>query len=342
MRDCILLCACGEAELLPQNPDLPADTFTSCLTTPIKVALRWFCSRSLLRHEGITKELIDRIPGKQTDRKTPLGERGRRRRSSSRPPPQQQQPAATAWQRRRVLQTNPCQRRVVWSSFSRVWRAGELNWVFTAITDTIAWNVLPRALFQKLFRQVRGRLRGSVRSSAAARRLGGWAAGRAAAAMQQGPRPRCRHPRVCLPRLPRRTCWWPRCSATSCWPSASCAPPTATPSGARLRTAAGVAAAISQLLAGPRSHGSPPCRHALTDGAPVPAPPRSYPRLPPTHQHPMWQAWDMAAEMCLLQLPDLLSGDGTKEYQPSPFFRRGPAPPGPARPCRARAGLGGC
>jgi len=39
----------------------------------VQVALRWFCSRSLLRHEGITKELIDRIPGKQTDRKTPLG-----------------------------------------------------------------------------------------------------------------------------------------------------------------------------------------------------------------------------------------------------------------------------
>jgi regulator-associated protein of mTOR len=33
---------------------------------------------------------------------------------------------------------------------------GELNWIFTAITDTIAWNVLPRALFQKLFRQVGG------------------------------------------------------------------------------------------------------------------------------------------------------------------------------------------
>jgi hypothetical protein len=31
--------------------------------------------------------------------------------------------------------------------------------------------------------------------------------------------------------------------------------------------------------------------------------PVSYPRLPPTHQHHMWQAWDMAAEMCLLQLP---------------------------------------
>ena len=30
---------------------------------------------------------------------------------------------------------------------------GELNWIFTAITDTIAWNTLPRVLFQKLFRQ---------------------------------------------------------------------------------------------------------------------------------------------------------------------------------------------
>jgi len=66
------------------------------------VALRWFCNRSLLRGEGLAKELIDRIPGKQTDRRTPLG---------------------------------------------------ELNWIFTAITDTIAWNMLPRALFQKLFRQ---------------------------------------------------------------------------------------------------------------------------------------------------------------------------------------------
>lgn len=68
-----------------------------------QVALRWFCSRSLVRAQGVSTDLVDRIPGKQGDRKTPLG---------------------------------------------------ELNWIFTAITDTIAWNLLPRALFQRLFRQV--------------------------------------------------------------------------------------------------------------------------------------------------------------------------------------------
>ena len=30
---------------------------------------------------------------------------------------------------------------------------GELYWIFTAITDTIAWSVLPPPIFQKMFRQ---------------------------------------------------------------------------------------------------------------------------------------------------------------------------------------------
>ena len=41
LKDCILLAACAANETLPTNPDLPADLFTSCLTTPIKAALRW-------------------------------------------------------------------------------------------------------------------------------------------------------------------------------------------------------------------------------------------------------------------------------------------------------------
>lgn len=30
---------------------------------------------------------------------------------------------------------------------------GELNWIFTAITDTIAWNTLSSPIFQRMFRQ---------------------------------------------------------------------------------------------------------------------------------------------------------------------------------------------
>ncbi|CAM6047767.1 unnamed protein product, partial [Sphagnum compactum] len=170
MRDCILLAACGAHEILPQNADLPADIFTSCLTTPIKIALRWFCPRSLL---PLDADLIDKIPGRQTDRKTPLG---------------------------------------------------ELNWIFTAITDTIAWNVLPRELFQRLFRQ------------------------------------------DLL-----------------------------------------VASLFRNFLLAERIMRAANCS------------PLSYPRLPPTHQHPMWHAWDMAAEICLAQLPMLLH-DPKAEFQPSPFF----------------------
>ena len=40
MKEIIVLAACGANELLPQNPDLPADVFTACLTTPIKVGER--------------------------------------------------------------------------------------------------------------------------------------------------------------------------------------------------------------------------------------------------------------------------------------------------------------
>ncbi|KAF9624298.1 hypothetical protein IFM89_009206 [Coptis chinensis] len=78
-------------ETLPQSAEFPADVFTSCLTTPIKMALRWFCARSLLC-DTIDHSLIDKIHGRQNDRKTFLG---------------------------------------------------ELNWIFTAVTDTIACNVLP-------------------------------------------------------------------------------------------------------------------------------------------------------------------------------------------------------
>ena len=173
-NECILIAACGANELLPQSADLPADVFSACLTTPVKMALHWFCSNSVLRGRGITVDIIDKIPGMQNNRKTPLG---------------------------------------------------ELNWIFTAITDTIAWNVLPRKLFQRLFRQ-------DLLVASLFRNF------------------------LLAERIMR---------ANNCTPISS-------------------------------------------------------PRLPPTHQHPMWAAWDMAVEQCLLQMPSLLSGDPDAEFVPSPFF----------------------
>jgi regulator-associated protein of mTOR len=99
--DCIHLAACKEGENLPSNPDLPADIFTSCLTTPIKMAVRFFILQNPLK-SSVTIHDASLIPGTVAERRTPLG---------------------------------------------------ELNWIFTAITDTIAWDALPKPLFKKLFRQ---------------------------------------------------------------------------------------------------------------------------------------------------------------------------------------------
>ncbi|CAH0719697.1 unnamed protein product, partial [Brenthis ino] len=101
-RNCIQLGACAAGQALPMSPELPADLFTACLTTPVKMAIKWFVLRTRLRvarHDLV--DLIDKIPGQVTDRRTMLG---------------------------------------------------ELNWIFTAITDTIAWSSLPPELFQQLFR----------------------------------------------------------------------------------------------------------------------------------------------------------------------------------------------
>lgn len=173
MKNCIQLAACEASELLPMNPDLPADLFTSCLTTPIKIALRWFCmQKSAKLVPGVTLDLIEKIPGRLNDRRTPLG---------------------------------------------------ELNWIFTAITDTIAWNVLPRDLFQKLFRQ------------------------------------------DLL-----------------------------------------VASLFRNFLLAERIMRSYNCT------------PVSSPRLPPTYMHSMWQAWDLAVDICLSQLPTIIE-EGTA-FRHSPFF----------------------
>ncbi|KAJ3817722.1 raptor N-terminal caspase like domain-containing protein [Lentinula raphanica] len=92
------LAACEANETLPTCPDLPADMFTSCLTSPIDIAIR---------HHILTNKInldIDgaaHMPGNLKDRRSPLG---------------------------------------------------ELNWIFTAITDTIAWTTFSPEIFARLYR----------------------------------------------------------------------------------------------------------------------------------------------------------------------------------------------
>lgn len=48
-KNCIQLAACAAGQSLPMNPELPADLFTACLTTPVKMAMKWFVLRSRTR-----------------------------------------------------------------------------------------------------------------------------------------------------------------------------------------------------------------------------------------------------------------------------------------------------
>ncbi|KAL8864667.1 MAG: hypothetical protein Q9174_007267, partial [Haloplaca sp. 1 TL-2023] len=105
---------------------------------------------------------------------------------------------------------------------------GELNWIFTAITDTIAWNLLPRATFKKLFRQDLM-----------------------------------------------------------------------------------VAALFRNFLLSERIMRKNGCH------------PMSVPSLPETHNHPLWQAWDLTIEAVLTQLPAMMAekeGGPPYEYRHSDFF----------------------
>lgn len=75
----ILICACSADAFLPMNPQLPADMLTSCLTTPLCMALEWYISYSHRKHllPHVTAEMIRNVPGDISDPNTPRGDLNR-------------------------------------------------------------------------------------------------------------------------------------------------------------------------------------------------------------------------------------------------------------------------
>ena len=115
-----------------------------------------------------------------------------------------------------------------------------------------------------------------------------------------------------------RTCSSPRSSGISCSPSASCGPVrangahtahtnkhtrTSARNRAQARTAhknssdSNKAFTVFDQPRGSRSRMHPVC--VLGRAASVT--PCSAPALPPTYNHPLWQAWDFAVDLCLAQ-----------------------------------------
>jgi regulator-associated protein of mTOR len=69
-----VLAACRKEDILPFNANYPADIFTSSLTTPIFMAVRWFILQNPQSMGDVNPDIAENIPGDVSDRKTPRGE----------------------------------------------------------------------------------------------------------------------------------------------------------------------------------------------------------------------------------------------------------------------------
>lgn len=60
----VILAACKATETLPFHPQYPADIFTSCLTTPTTLAMRWFILQNPQSMRDVSPDIAELIPGK--------------------------------------------------------------------------------------------------------------------------------------------------------------------------------------------------------------------------------------------------------------------------------------
>ncbi|EDO16496.1 hypothetical protein Kpol_513p12 [Vanderwaltozyma polyspora DSM 70294] len=119
-KECFQLASCRADELLLMAPELPADLFTCCLTNPIDISVKVFLMQSHLKNSKYKVFFESSNEFSSDEKEFP------------------------------ELKTPNI--KVPGMLSDRRTPLGELNWIFTAITDTIAWTSLPRPLFKKLFR----------------------------------------------------------------------------------------------------------------------------------------------------------------------------------------------
>lgn len=121
--DCYQFAACSSDEFLPSDPALPADLFTCCMTTPIEISVKFFLLRNPLTasyYEGLFDVDLFNVNSdfKQKEHKI----RGFDVLYFKRTPEKKDQIA-------------------------------DLIYIYTSITDTIAYTMVPRNLFRRCFRQ---------------------------------------------------------------------------------------------------------------------------------------------------------------------------------------------
>lgn len=119
--ECFQLASCQSDELLLMSPELPADLFSCCLTCPIEISVRVFLMQSTLK-DSKYKIFFENPNADDTN------------------------------DSKKSFKSNIPNVNIPGVLSDRRTPLGELNWIFTAITDTIAWTSLPRPLFKKLFR----------------------------------------------------------------------------------------------------------------------------------------------------------------------------------------------
>lgn len=120
--DCYQFAACQADELLPTAPELPADLFTCCMTSPIEISVKFF----LLRNQEFTK-YFEGLFNRDTN-------------------------TLSSDFKYKSLKLKDFDVSYFKRTSDKKDQIADLLYIYTSITDTIAYTSVPRSLFRRCFR----------------------------------------------------------------------------------------------------------------------------------------------------------------------------------------------